>query len=60
VKVTEVTTHVINSTWRDLGFVRVHADFATSNFVIQEWFPYELPEHYGLVDHPFEPTHKDG
>ncbi len=38
----------------------VHADFATSNFVIQEWFPYELPEHYGLVDHPFVPTHKGG
>lgn len=38
----------------------VHADFATTNFVIQEWFPYELPEHYGLVDHPFEPIHKDG
>ncbi len=38
----------------------VHADFATTNFVIQEWFPYELPEHYGLVNHAYEPTHKDG
>ncbi len=38
----------------------VHADFATTNFVIQEWFPYELPEHYGLVDRAYEPTHNDG
>ena len=38
----------------------IHADFATSNFVIQEWFPYESPEHYGLVDHPYEPTHNNG
>ena len=38
----------------------VHADFATTNFVIQEWFPYEADEHYGLVDRAYEPTHKDG
>ena len=38
----------------------IHADFATSNFVIQEWFPYESPEHYGLVDYPYEPTHNNG
>ena len=28
--------------------------------MIQEWFPYESPEHYGLVDYPYEPTHNNG
>ena len=38
----------------------VHADFSIPNFIIQEWFPYEQPEHYALVEGAYEPTHKDG
>lgn len=38
----------------------LHVDFATTNFVIQECFPYEASEHYGLVNHAFELKHKDG
>ena len=35
-------------------------DACTTNFVIQEWFPYFAEEHYALVTDPLEPKAVDG
>ena len=38
----------------------VQLDACMTNFLIQEWFPYFLEDHYGLVTDAFEPQAVDG
>jgi galactonate dehydratase len=38
----------------------VHVDAATTNLLIQEWFPCEAEEHYLMVDRPYELEARNG
>lgn len=40
--------------------VALHLDATLPNFVIQELYPFRVPEHFALVDDPVEPRVKNG
>ncbi|AJE47534.1 mandelate racemase/muconate lactonizing enzyme family protein [Celeribacter indicus] len=40
--------------------VALHLDASLTNFVIQELYPFRVPEHFALVDDPVEPRVKNG
>jgi len=40
--------------------VALHLDACIPNFLIQELYPFRVPEHFQLVDEPVEPKVKDG
>jgi len=40
--------------------VALHLDAAIPNFLIQELYPFRVPEHFALVDHPVEPQVRNG
>jgi galactonate dehydratase len=47
--------------WGPIGTAAaVHVDAATTNLLIQEWFPCEADEHYAVVDHAYEHDARDG
>ncbi len=40
--------------------IALHLDASIPNFLIQELYPFRVPEHFALVDNPVEPQVKDG
>jgi galactonate dehydratase len=47
--------------WGPIGTAAaVHVDAATTNLLIQEWFPYEGDDHFRMVDHAYELDARDG